>query len=94
MLDRAQSAAGTDASASAIGRTVTVSGDAAKELTEVQGQFDAYKLEMGIDSGRLRDELIAAQKEFNSMSAALAKANAKVEYLSGKGHILANASVH
>jgi nucleoprotein TPR len=94
MLDRAQSAAGTDASASAIGTTLTVSGDAAKELAEVQGQFDAYKLEMGIDSGRLRDELIAAQKEFNSMSAALAKANAKVEYLSGKGHILANASVH
>jgi len=57
--------------------------DTAKELLEVQGQFDAYKLEMGVDSGRLRDELIAAQREVNTMSASLAKANAKVEFLTG-----------
>lgn len=85
MLGRAQ-AAHADASGSATG-TVGASSDVAKELAEVQSQFDAYKLEMGVDSGRLRDELIAAQRELNLMSAALAKANAKVEFLSGEEHI-------
>ena len=58
--------------------------DLAKELEDVTGQFDVYKKEMGIDSGRLRDELIASQREVNQMGAALAKANAKIEYLSGQ----------
>jgi len=85
MLGRAEAAVGTNTSVSAVGGTAGTSSDLAKELTEVQTQFDAYKLEMGVDSGRLRDELIAAQRELNSMSAALAKANAKVEFLSGEG---------
>jgi nucleoprotein TPR len=60
----------------------------AKELSEIQGQFEAYKTETNYDSGRLRDELIAAQREVNQMSAALAKANAKVEFLSGKHPVM------
>ena len=90
MLGRAQAVAHADMSGSATG----TSSDVAKELAEVQSQFDAYKLEMGIDSGRLRDELIAAQRELNLMAAALAKANAKVEFLSGKGHIVQYFSLH
>lgn len=56
----------------------------AKELEEVQSQFDAYKTETDVDSGRLRDELASAQREANTLGATLAKANAKIEYLSGK----------
>ncbi|KIM43182.1 hypothetical protein M413DRAFT_9931 [Hebeloma cylindrosporum] len=62
--------------------------DLAKELLEIQGQFEAYKTETNYDSGRLRDELMAAQREVNQVSAALAKANAKVEFLSGKHPLL------
>ena len=58
--------------------------DLARELEEVTGQFDAYRKEMGIDSGRLHDELIAAQREVNQMGAVLAKANAKIEFLTGQ----------
>ncbi|CAA7262954.1 unnamed protein product [Cyclocybe aegerita] len=58
--------------------------DLAQELAEVQSQFDAYKLEMGVDSSRLRDELIAAQREVNTMSASLAKSNAKIEFLTDR----------
>ena len=61
----------------------TEQSDLARELEDVTGQFDAYRKEMGIDSGRLRDDLIAAQREVNQMGAVLAKANAKIEYLTG-----------
>ena len=84
MLSRAEAAVSNNASGSAVVGAVAASSDLAKELAEVQSQFDAYKLEMGIDSSRLRDELIIAQRELNSTSTALAKANAKVEFLSGE----------
>jgi nucleoprotein TPR len=66
--------------------TVVTTGqtDLARELEDVHGQFDAYRKEMGIDSGRVRDELVAAQREVNQMGAVLAKANAKIEYLTGQ----------
>jgi len=83
MLARADAGAGLPSESLSNGNGV--SGELAKELSEVQSQFDAYKLEMGVDSGRLRGEFLAAQREANGMSAALAKANAKVEFLSGKG---------
>src|SRR6266511_852378 len=83
MLARADAGAGLP-SGSLSGGSAVVPGELAKELAEVQSQFDAYKLEMGVDSGRLRDELIAAQRGVNGASTALAKANAKVEFLSGK----------
>jgi len=55
----------------------------AQVLAETQSQFEAYKTETDVDSSRLRDELAAAQKDMNHLEAALAKANAKVEYLTG-----------
>ncbi|KDQ62646.1 hypothetical protein JAAARDRAFT_54566 [Jaapia argillacea MUCL 33604] len=58
--------------------------DLAKELADVQSQFEAYKSEMGTDSVRLREELIALQRENGQLGAALAKANAKIEYLADR----------
>jgi nucleoprotein TPR len=57
--------------------------DMAKEYAQIQNQFEAYRTEMGVDSVRLREDLIAAQREAGQLGAALAKANAKIEYLSG-----------
>ena len=58
--------------------------DVARELAEVQSQFESYKSEMGEDSGRLREDIVVSQREVGQLNAALAKANAKIEYLSGQ----------
>ncbi|KAJ7079784.1 hypothetical protein B0H15DRAFT_496126 [Mycena belliarum] len=58
--------------------------DMAKELAEMQNQFETYRTEMGVDSVRLREEAITAQREVGQLGAALAKANAKIEYLSDR----------
>ena len=42
-----------------------------------------YRKEMGIDTVKLREEVAQYQKETNQLNAALAKANAKIEYLNG-----------
>jgi nucleoprotein TPR len=55
----------------------------AKELAETQNQFTVFKTEMGLDSVRLREDLLDSQREIGKLNAALAKANAKVEYLNG-----------
>lgn len=55
-----------------------------KELVEIRTQFETYKTEMGVDSGRLSEELISSRHEAAHISAQLAKANAKVDYLTGK----------
>jgi len=56
----------------------------ARELAEVQSQFEAYRNEMGTDSTHLRDQLSAAHKELNTVNTALAKANARIEFMSGE----------
>ena len=58
--------------------------DLAKELAEVQNQFETYKHEMGTDTIKLREDVMLAQKEAAQLGAALAKANARIEYLTGK----------
>lgn len=60
-----------------------VAPDMAREFAEIQNQFESYRTEMGLDSVRLRDEVIASQREVGQLNAALAKANAKIDYLSG-----------
>lgn len=55
----------------------------ARELAETQTQFETYRTEMGVDSVRLREEVIAAQREAGHVGALLAKANARIEYLNG-----------
>jgi nucleoprotein TPR len=42
-----------------------------------------YKHEMGTDTNKLREDIMLAQKEAAQLGAALAKANARVEYLTG-----------
>lgn len=87
MLARAEKAVGGPLSTDAAGSTTRVegqSGSLVKELVEVQSQFEAYKTEMGIDSVRLRDDLVASQREVAQLSAALAKANAKIEFLTDR----------
>jgi nucleoprotein TPR len=78
--------AGNAARVNGIGAHHELSGlpsDTAKELAEIQSQFEAYRMEMGIDTGRLREDLAAAQREAGQAGASLAKANAKNEFLSG-----------
>ena len=60
--------------------------EVAKELEEVQKQFEAYRTEMGIDSTRLREETLAAQREATRVGTALAKANAQIELLTGESY--------
>ena len=56
----------------------------AKELADIQSQFETYKNEMGTDTIKLREDVMLAQKEAAQLGAALAKANARIEYLTGK----------
>ncbi|KAI0087040.1 hypothetical protein BDY19DRAFT_324018 [Irpex rosettiformis] len=62
--------------------------DTAKELAEIQSQFETYKTEMGVDSTRVRDELIAMRHEASQAAIQLAKANAKVEHLTERQRML------
>lgn len=57
------------------------SGDLAMELADVQSQFDSYRQEMGVDTSRLREDLVNAQREVGRANTDLAKANAKIQYL-------------
>ncbi|KAJ6452550.1 hypothetical protein C8R47DRAFT_265654 [Mycena vitilis] len=58
--------------------------DMAKQLAEKEDQFETYRTEMGVDAVRAREEAISAQREIGQLSAALAKANARIEYLSDR----------
>ena len=58
--------------------------DIAKELAEIQQQFDDYRAEIGVDSVRLREEAVGAQREVAQLTAQLAKATAKLEIAGGK----------
>jgi nucleoprotein TPR len=55
-----------------------------KELAEVQNQFDVYRTEIGLDTLKLREDLVQAQREATAATAALAKAEAKVQYMTGE----------
>ena len=61
----------------------TSGSDLAQELAEVQTQFETYKNEMGTDTTKLREDVMLSQKEAAELSALLAKANARIEYLTG-----------
>ena len=49
----------------------------------IQNQSEAYKTETGVDSVRLREDVLTAQREASTLGASLAKANAQIEYLKG-----------
>ncbi len=54
-----------------------------QELAEIQQQFDAYRVEAGVDSVRLREDAVDAQREVAQLTTQLAKANAKLEIAGG-----------
>lgn len=56
---------------------------AARSLAEVQAQFEAYKVEIGADSRRIREELSATRNQLSQAQTALARANATIEYNTG-----------
>jgi nucleoprotein TPR len=76
------------AEARAPGSTAGINGvsdsELAKELAEIQSQFETYRSEMGTDTIKLREDVMLAQKEAAQLDAALAKANARIEYLTGR----------
>ncbi|KAG6376921.1 hypothetical protein JVT61DRAFT_953 [Boletus reticuloceps] len=57
------------------------SSDLVAELEDVQAQFESYKMEMGMDAEKLREDLAQAQRQLGQANAALAKATAKIEFL-------------
>ena len=57
--------------------------DIAKELVEMQQQFETYRAETGVDSVRLREDTVSAQREVAQLTTQLAKANAKLEITGG-----------
>ncbi|KAG1774477.1 hypothetical protein EV702DRAFT_1280581, partial [Suillus placidus] len=56
----------------------------AAELEDVQARFEAYKTEMGMDSVKFREELQQGHRDLGQVNVTLAKANAKIGYLTGK----------
>ena len=82
LLSRAQrSNAGKDLRGQANG--AAVESDVTKELAEIQEQFNTYRTETGVDSIRLREDTVAAQREVAQLTSQLAKANAKLEIAGG-----------
>lgn len=65
-----------------------------RELEEIQSSFEAYGHEMGIDAAKLREEAAAYRREVNQLRAALVKANAKIEFLSGEYLIFASTCLY
>jgi nucleoprotein TPR len=61
--------------------------DIAKELAEIQEQFNAYRAETGVDSVRLREDAVAAQREVAQLTTQLAKANARLEIAGGTSYV-------
>ncbi|KAG2088543.1 uncharacterized protein F5147DRAFT_789372 [Suillus discolor] len=61
-----------------------IKNDLAAELEDVQARFEAYKAEMGTDSVKLQEELQQAHHNLGQVNVMLAKANAKIEYLTDR----------
>lgn len=85
MLSVRGSGSGADASAfsAAAAATTAGDGDAGRLLVEVQANFDAYRAEMAVDTQRLRDDLVQAQKDAAQARTELAKSKAQSEFLAG-----------
>ncbi|KAH8082011.1 hypothetical protein BXZ70DRAFT_631748 [Cristinia sonorae] len=59
-----------------------------EDVADIQNQFEVYKTEMSADSGRLREDLLNSQREAATLGTALAKANAKIDYLNERHRML------
>ncbi|TFY64347.1 hypothetical protein EVJ58_g2677 [Rhodofomes roseus] len=63
-----------------------------KELVEAQTQLEMYQNEMGMDSVRLREEVVLAQRDANQLRVLLAKANAKIEFMDERHRMIQDQS--
>lgn len=52
-----------------------------KAFAEIQTRFDVYREETTVDANRIREDLLEAQRCNSRLTTALAKANAKVEFV-------------
>ncbi|KAG7445737.1 uncharacterized protein BT62DRAFT_176907 [Guyanagaster necrorhizus] len=87
LLARSDKGAGANGRINGNAGTMEPPSDVARELAEIQSQFEAYRTEMGIDSVKLREELSLAQKEVGKLQAALAKEKARGEYYNERNQI-------
>lgn len=62
---------------------VMTDSEIAQELAEMQQQFETYRAETSVDSVRLREDTVSAQREVAQLTTQLAKANAKLEITGG-----------
>ena len=84
MLARAERSSRAGVNGDVNGAAPAPSSDLVAELEDVQAQFESYKVEMGMDAERLREDLAQAQRQLGQTNAALAKATAKIEFLDGR----------
>lgn len=54
------------------------------DVEEIQNQFETYRSEMGLDSVRLGEDLVVAQKEVAKLQADVAKEKARTDYCNGE----------
>ncbi|KAK0441608.1 hypothetical protein EV421DRAFT_2082889 [Armillaria borealis] len=87
LLARSEKGTGTNGRVNGNASTVTPPSDVARELAEIQNQFEVYRTEMGIDSVKLREDLLLAQKEVGKLHAELAKEKARSEYYNERNQI-------
>lgn len=85
LFDRSQRSAPVNGhrTANGTGEGIADQSELQKELAEIHSQFNAYKTEMDVDSTRMREENVGAQREIAQLNASLAKATANIEFLGG-----------
>ncbi|KAK0187834.1 hypothetical protein F5146DRAFT_1060914 [Armillaria mellea] len=87
LLARSEKGTGANGRVNGNASSVPPPSDVARELAEIQNQFEVYRTEMGIDSVKLREELLLAQKEVAKLHAELAKEKARSEYYNERNQI-------
>ncbi|KZS93210.1 hypothetical protein SISNIDRAFT_104297 [Sistotremastrum niveocremeum HHB9708] len=65
-----------------------VNGTESQLQTDMQDHFEAYRLELGIDASRLREDLAKSQHELNQKAADLAKANGTIQFLNERQRMM------
>lgn len=63
-------------------------GDESQMLSALQANYDAYRMEMAAEVRKVKEEVVAKDKEIGEAQVSLAKANAKVEYLTGESLVV------
>jgi nucleoprotein TPR len=88
MLARAGQSAPTQVPTAGSTGQMDVDDEASRKLAEMKEHFEAYDTEMGEDTRRLREEVIAHQRDVLHLQSALKKAEAKVDVVGEHHRIL------